>query len=181
MSDKTIKYLLQCEGLLERISRREEVGSGSRRFWRCHRTLADEAGHLVDLFPSFKEYPKTEVWCLIPEFGSSSWSSFPSSWQTPKRKEDLQVRIDGSWCREQIQGHWTIVFVRAFQRIYKGPLKWPDVLQVAPGREFMGDVKKEMSKHDIRIRMGIVDIHHDQGIVEHFNRTLSECLQLSIQ
>jgi len=40
----------------------------------------------------------------------------------------------------------------------------------------MGDVKKEMSKHDIRIRMGIVDIHHDQGIVEHFNRTLSECL-----
>jgi len=52
----------------------------------------------------------------------------------------------------------------------------PDVLQVDPGREFMGDVKKEMTKHDVRIRTGIVDVHRDQGIVERFNRTLSERL-----
>ena len=65
---------------------------------------------------------------------------------------------------------------RAFQRIYKGPLKWPSILQVDPGREFMGEVKKEMAKHDVRIRTGNVDVHRDQGIVERFNRTLSERL-----
>ena len=65
---------------------------------------------------------------------------------------------------------------KAFQRIYKGPLKWPSVLQVDPGREFMGDVKKGMTKHDMRIRTGNVNVHRDQGIVERFNPTLSERL-----
>lgn len=43
---------------------------------------------------------------------------------------------------------------KAFQRVYKGPLRWPSVLQVDPGREFMGEV---------RIRTGIVDVHRDHG------------------
>ena len=35
----------------------------------------------------------------------------------------------------------------AFQQIYKrGPLKWPQLLKVDPGREFMGAVTKEMEK-----------------------------------
>ena len=55
---------------------------------------------------------------------------------------------------------------KAFQRIYRGPLKSPSVLQVDPRCEFMGDVKKEMVKHDVRIRTGIVNVHCDQGIVE---------------
>ena len=33
---------------------------------------------------------------------------------------------------------------KAFQKIYKGVLKWPKVLQVDPGREFMGEVTKEI-------------------------------------
>ena len=39
---------------------------------------------------------------------------------------------------------------QAFQKIYKrAPLKWPQMLQVDPGREFMGAVTKEMesTKH----------------------------------
>ena len=37
---------------------------------------------------------------------------------------------------------------RAFQAIYRrGPLIWPSMLQVDPGREFMGGVTKEMDKH----------------------------------
>ena len=60
---------------------------------------------------------------------------------------------------------------KAFQRIYKGPLKWPSILQVDPGREFMCEVKKEKTRHDVRIRTGNVDVHRDQGIVERFNRT----------
>ena len=65
---------------------------------------------------------------------------------------------------------------RAFRKIYKGPLKWPKILQVDPGREFMGAVTEEMKKHDVRIRRGNVNVHRDQGIVERFNRSLSERL-----
>jgi len=37
---------------------------------------------------------------------------------------------------------------QAFQKIYKhSPLKWPEMLQVDPGHEFMGVVTKEMEKH----------------------------------
>ena len=44
-------------------------------------------------------------------------------------------------------------FVRAFQTICKrGPLRWPKVLQVDLGREFMGYVTWEMTKHDVRLR-----------------------------
>ena len=70
--------------------------------------------------------------------------------------------------------------VKAFQKIHRGgttsALKWPKVLQVDPGREFMGEVTKEMTKHNTRIRRGNVNVHRDQGIVERFNRTLSEKL-----
>ena len=65
----------------------------------------------------------------------------------------------------------------AFKRIYKcSPLKWPELLQVDPGREFMGAVTKEMENHKTYIRRGRVDIHRDQAIVEHFNCTLAERL-----
>ena len=65
---------------------------------------------------------------------------------------------------------------RAFRKIYKGSLKWPKILQVDPGREFMGAVTEEMKDHDVRIRRGNVNVHRDQGIVERFNRSLSERL-----
>ena len=65
---------------------------------------------------------------------------------------------------------------RAFWKIYKGPLKWPKLLQVDPGCEFMGAVTEEMKDHDVRIRRGNVNVHRNQGIVERFNRTLSERL-----
>ena len=41
-----------------------------------------------------------------------------------------------------------------------------------PGREFMGEVTKEIAKH-VRIRRGNVNTH---GTVERFNRTLAERL-----
>jgi len=65
----------------------------------------------------------------------------------------------------------------AFQKIYKrSPLEWPEMLQVDPGREFMGAVTKEMDKHQTFIRRGRVNIHRDQALVERFNRTLAERL-----
>ena len=66
---------------------------------------------------------------------------------------------------------------KAFQAIYKrSPLTWPQMLQVDPGREFMGGVTKEMEKHKTYIRRGRTEIHRDQAIVERFNRTLAERL-----
>ena len=66
---------------------------------------------------------------------------------------------------------------KAFQRIYRrGPLKWPQLLQVDPGREFTGAVTKVMEKNKTAIRRGRTEIHRDQAIVERFNRTLAERL-----
>ena len=66
---------------------------------------------------------------------------------------------------------------KAFQSIYRrSPLTWPQMLQVDPGREFMGSVTKEMESHKTYIRRGRTEIHRDQAIVERFNRTLAERL-----
>ena len=50
------------------------------------------------------------------------------------------------------------------------------MLQVDPGREFMGSVTQEMEKHKTYIRRGRTKIHRDQAIVERFNRMLAERL-----
>ena len=66
---------------------------------------------------------------------------------------------------------------KAFQSIYRrSPLTWPEMLQVDPGREFMGSVTKEMESHKTYIRRGRTEIHRDQAIVERFNGTLAERL-----
>ena len=66
---------------------------------------------------------------------------------------------------------------RGFAKIYRrGPLKWPQLLQVDPGREFMGAVTKAMGEHNVTIRRGRPNIHRDQAIVERFKRTLAERL-----
>jgi len=66
---------------------------------------------------------------------------------------------------------------KAFQAIYgRSPLTWPQMLQVDPGREFMGSVTKEMEGHKTYIRRSCTEIHRNQAIVERFNRTLAECL-----
>ena len=65
---------------------------------------------------------------------------------------------------------------RAFEKIYSRHLKYPKLLQVDPGREFMGTVSQLMAKHKTNIRRGRTEIHRDQGIVERFNRTLAERL-----
>ena len=62
-------------------------------------------------------------------------------------------------------------------RIYKrSPLRLPKLLQVDPGREFMGAVSQLLAKHSVQVRRGRVDIHRDQGVVERWNRTLAERL-----
>jgi len=65
----------------------------------------------------------------------------------------------------------------AFEGIYqRGPLRWPNLLQVDPGKEFQGVVLTVMKHHNVAIRQGHTAIHRDQAIVERFNRTLAERL-----
>ena len=54
----------------------------------------------------------------------------------------------------------------AFENIYKRHLKYPKLLQVDHGREFMGAVTQLMAKHNVRIRRGQPEIHRHQGVVE---------------
>ena len=62
-------------------------------------------------------------------------------------------------------------------RVYKrSPLRWPKLLKVDPGREFMGAVSQLLAKHSVQVRRGRVDIHRNRSIVERFNRTLAERL-----
>ncbi len=64
---------------------------------------------------------------------------------------------------------------KAFEKIYKEPLKFPNLLQVDSGKEFMGSVNKLMD--DKGVTIGNVNIHRDQGIL---NRTLGEKLFIFI-
>lgn len=54
-----------------------------------------------------------------------------------------------------------------------GLLKWPQMLQVNPGRGFMGAATKEMENHKTYIQRGRAEIHRDQAIVERYNQTLA--------
>lgn len=65
----------------------------------------------------------------------------------------------------------------ALMRIYKrGPLVFPKLLMVDPGREFFGEVSQLMVKHNVHVRRGQAGNHRQQGIVERWNRTLAERL-----
>ena len=71
----------------------------------------------------------------------------------------------------------TYYFIDALSLIYRrGPPKWPKLLDVDPGCDFMGAVSQLLAKHNVEVRGGRVDIHRDQAIVERFNRTLAERL-----
>ena len=65
---------------------------------------------------------------------------------------------------------------KVFSNIYKRVLKWPKLLQVDPGREFMGEVNNVMKAHNVKIRRGEKALHRSQAVVERFNRTLAEKL-----
>ena len=77
---------------------------------------------------------------------------------------------------EPLKSKESIEVAAAFERIYKRHLNYPKLLQVDPGKEFMSSVSTLMAKHNVKIRRGRTEIHRDQGIVERFNRTLSERL-----
>ena len=78
---------------------------------------------------------------------------------------------------EPLTSKTAVEVAEALLHIYKrSPLKWPKLLQVDAGKEFMGAVSQLLAKHGVSVRRGRVDVHRDQGVVERFNRTLAERL-----
>ena len=66
---------------------------------------------------------------------------------------------------------------QAFHWIYENtPLTYPKTLIINDGKEFYGDTTKLMEKHDAMIQHGDPSQHRSQGIVERFNRTLTDRL-----
>ena len=65
---------------------------------------------------------------------------------------------------------------RCFGKIYSRRLRWPSVLMVDPGREFMGIVTTLMKQHGVSIQRGQAGNHRSQAFVERANKTLSERL-----
>ena len=110
------------------------------------------SGRYISLLPKiFRD--QNLMWHL--PICSSSWSSFLTSWSTSERKESLPeyvptvVDIAGRFkAAEPLTSKESSEVSKAFQRIYKGPLRWPSVLQVDRGREFMGDLKKKMARNE---------------------------------
>ena len=143
--------------------------------------MAGQAGPLADLPSRAAAHTSTEIRCTHTQRGPPSRPSFSAVRQTPPRVQSFKYALTVADVAsrykeaEPLTSKNSDEFARAFQKIYKrGPLKWPQMLQVDLGREFMGAVTKEMKNHKTFIRRGRTEIHRDQAIVERFNRTLAE-------
>ena len=70
----------------------------------------------------------------------------------------------------------SIGVAKALERIYGRVLKWPTLLQVDAGTEFMGAVSKTLKSHNTKVRRAEAEYHKGQSVVERFNKTLAERL-----
>ena len=87
---------------------------------------------------------------------------------------DVASRYKGSY---QLTTKNAKEVAQAFQWIYENtPLNYPKTLIVDDEKEFYGDTTKLMEKHDVIIQRGDPSQHRSQGIVERYNRTLSDRL-----
>ena len=87
---------------------------------------------------------------------------------------DVASRYKGSY---QLTTKNSKEVAQAFQWIYENTLlTYRKTLIVDDGMEFYGDTTKLMEKHDVMIQCGDPSQHRSQGIVERFNRTLTDRL-----
>ena len=87
---------------------------------------------------------------------------------------DVRSRYKGSY---QLATKNSKEVAQAFQWIYENtPLTYSETLILDDETEFYGDTTKLMEKHDAMIQRGDPSQHRLQGIVERFNRTLTDRL-----
>ena len=144
--------------------------------------LAQKAGHLADLSARPAAHTAAEVCRGGAQRGPPGGSALSAT--RLRLAENLLLRsatvVDVASRYKEVEpltSKTAAEVADALSRIYRrGPLKWPKLLQVDPGCEFMGGVSQLLAKHSVQVWRGRVDIHRDQGIVERWNWTLAERL-----
>ncbi len=78
---------------------------------------------------------------------------------------------------EPLTSKYSAEVATALSKIYKRkPLKFPEIMQVDEGKEFKGAVSALLSKNNVKIHLGIPDVHRNQAIVERRNKEIAERL-----
>ena len=105
----------------------------------CRESVADQATTLAHISPPLQSA------FLAPN------SMYPRETQFTNQTFFYLMTLGRGWWRKTykpLTSKDSAEVASAFQKIYKcGPLKWPQLLQVDPGRKFMDAVTKEMAKH----------------------------------
>ena len=148
---------------------------------RRSKRMAEETSYLADLFTCTKKNTSTKVWYLMPnEVHQADLLFLPHDRIGRKTYKYALTIVDVASRYKEAQpigSKNSKEVAEALTKIYKrSSLKWPKLLQIDPGSEFMGDFKKLLDKHGVKTRLGKVNVHKDQSIVERFNRTLAERL-----
>ena len=178
---QTRQNILQPSRLLERRLCNQKISICGKSAWKCFQTVAIQAGHLADLSSCAATRSSPEIWRPTPNSVHQADLLFLPHDKLPRKIYKYALTVVDIASRykeaEPLASKNSDEVAKAFQSIYwRSPLTWPQMLQVDPGREFMGAVTKEMEKHKTYIRRGRTEIHRDQAIVERLNRTLAERL-----
>ena len=116
--------------------------------------MSEEAGHLADL-------PACPTARTAAEVGRGGAQRGPPSGSKTFRYALTVVDVASRYKEaEPLTSKTAAEVVDGLARIYKRSLlRWPKLLQIDPGREFMGAVTQLLAKHGVEVRRGRVDIH----------------------
>ena len=178
------KSVLKPQELLERIWCHQKISPGCNSLRRWCKTVALQAGSLVDLPSCTALRTLTKIWYTNTQCPPPSWPSFSPSRQASMWLQSLQICTHSSRHCQPLQRSWAF----DFERFCWGCKSFSVNLQMqrfnmATGAEGWPWPQVHV-KHDQRdgkptqayIRCGCNEIHRDQAIVEHFNCMLSELL-----
>lgn len=92
---------------------------------------------------------------------------------------DLGSRLTDA---EPIKDKTSETVKKAFKEIYRrNILSLPEIIQVDPGSEFKGEVKKYFDKNNVYVRYGKAGRHRQQALVERRNQVLGNALMKKMQ
>ena len=173
--------ILQPPRLLEGARSHREAGVCSQGDWTAGQGLAQKAGYLADLSACTTARTVAEVWRGGAKRSTPGDLLFLPHDRVGRKTFRYALTVVDVASRykeaEPLTSKTAAEVADALSRIYRrGPLKWSKLLQVDPGREFMGSVSQLLAKYSVQVRRGRVDIHRNQGVVERWNRTLAERL-----
>jgi len=182
-NQQAIKNLLQPSRVLERVAAIKNLAQAAKVSDDVARNWLIKQALWQDYLPAPQHIPRPKFDVPVPDkVHQADLLYLPHDHPPRSRKTfkyvltvvDVASRYEDG---EPLTTKEATEVARALERIYKRrPLRWPKLLQMDPGREFMGAVNQLLSKHNVEVRRGRVDIHRDQAIVERFNRTLAKRL-----